>query len=150
MCILGRHSKEPRSATTRFLGHETKMHSLELSLPKRKQKHSKAIYRQEPLWKRGEEGAWKARGHTFSELFETGCLQSPPILCCQGLILSAKIGTHTHTPIAPPQPQPPPHSWIFLILNSQKFPDQPYLFGTAPPPGLDSHLIISESPESRA
>lgn len=27
-----------------------------------------------------------SRGHTFSELLETCCLQSPPRLCCQGLI----------------------------------------------------------------
>lgn len=91
-----------------------------------------------------------SRGHTFSELLETCCLQSPPRLCCQGLISwgGGRGGiAHTHTPTESPQPLPPPHIWIFLNL---KFPDQPYLFGTAPPPGLDSHLITSESPESRA
>ena len=64
-------------------------------------------------------GMGKARrGHTFSELFETCCLQSPPRVCCQGLLSSAKTDslspqplchTHTHTHTHTPQPPRPPH-----------------------------------------
>lgn len=57
--------KKPPATTTRFLGHETKMHSSELSLPKQQQSHREAISRQEPLRDDEGDGAGKQGTHLF-------------------------------------------------------------------------------------
>lgn len=105
-------------------------------------------------WLVGGSGQACKETHLSSKRLDTPCfLQSPPRLCCQGLISSAKTETHIHRYFV----EPPTISVTITHLNLHlKFqippppPNQSYLLGTAPAPGLDSRLITGGNPESPA